>query len=99
MKDIVAYIKSLKAPAEMPKKKGYWGALYADISSKVSLVSHLARSGIVRHVHYVWGIWEDGEENDIEKLKKFHKFNGRIYFSLYLIIAYFCLDFINLSFD
>jgi cytochrome c len=23
MKDIVAYIKSLKAPAEMPKKKGY----------------------------------------------------------------------------
>lgn len=31
---------------------------------------------------------------DIEKLKKLHRLNGSIYFLLYLLIAYFCLDFI-----
>ncbi len=31
---------------------------------------------------------------DIEKLKKIHRLNGKIYFLLYLLIAYFCLDFI-----
>lgn len=31
---------------------------------------------------------------DIERLKKLHRSNGKIYFILYLIIAYFCLDFI-----
>lgn len=31
---------------------------------------------------------------DIEKLKKLHRLNGKIYFFLYAIIAYFCLDFI-----
>lgn len=31
---------------------------------------------------------------DIERLKKIHSINGRIYFLLYLIIAYMCLDFI-----
>lgn len=30
----------------------------------------------------------------IEKLKKFHRLNGKLYFLLYIIIAYFCLDFI-----
>ncbi len=29
-----------------------------------------------------------------ERLKKIHKLNGKIYFVLYLVIAYFCLDFI-----
>ncbi len=31
---------------------------------------------------------------DIEKLKKIHRLNGKLYFLLYIIIAYFCLDFI-----
>ena len=31
---------------------------------------------------------------NIERLKKIHRFNGRIYFLIYLIIAYLCLDFI-----
>jgi hypothetical protein len=31
---------------------------------------------------------------NIEKLKKIHRFNGKLYFLLYIIIAYFCLDFI-----
>lgn len=31
---------------------------------------------------------------NIEKFKKFHRFNGRIFSILYLIIAYLCLDFI-----
>lgn len=31
---------------------------------------------------------------NIERLKKVHRLNGKIYFFLYLIIAYFCLDFI-----
>lgn len=31
---------------------------------------------------------------DIEKLKKTHRLNGIIFFLLYLLIAYFCLDFI-----
>ncbi len=31
---------------------------------------------------------------DIERLKKFHRFNSKLYFLLYIIIAYFCLDFI-----
>lgn len=31
---------------------------------------------------------------DIERLKKLHRLNGKIYFLLYAIIAYFCLDFI-----
>lgn len=31
---------------------------------------------------------------NIEKLKKIHGLNGKIYFLIYLIIAYFCLDFI-----
>jgi len=31
---------------------------------------------------------------NIEKLKKIHKLNGKLYFILYLIIAYFCLEFI-----
>jgi hypothetical protein len=31
---------------------------------------------------------------DIEKLKKIHKVNGIIYFAFYILIAYFCLEFI-----
>lgn len=31
---------------------------------------------------------------DIEKLKKLHRLNGKLYIFLYLIIAYFCLEFI-----
>jgi hypothetical protein len=31
---------------------------------------------------------------NIEKLKKIHRINGRLYVLLYLVIAYFCLDFI-----
>ncbi len=31
---------------------------------------------------------------DIERLKKLHRLNGKIYFLLYVIIAYFCIDFI-----
>ncbi len=31
---------------------------------------------------------------DIERLKKLHRLNGKIFFLLYFIIAYFCLDFI-----
>jgi hypothetical protein len=31
---------------------------------------------------------------NIEKLKKIHRLNGKIYFLLYIIITYFCLDFI-----
>jgi hypothetical protein len=31
---------------------------------------------------------------NIEKLKKIHRFNGKLYFLLYIIIGYFCLDFI-----
>jgi len=31
---------------------------------------------------------------NIEKLKIIHRFNGKVYFLLYIIIAYFCLDFI-----
>lgn len=31
---------------------------------------------------------------DIERLKKIHRLNGKIYLILYLIIAYLCLDFI-----
>lgn len=30
----------------------------------------------------------------IEKLKRIHRINGKIYFLLFLLIAYFCLDFI-----
>lgn len=31
---------------------------------------------------------------DIERLKKLHRLNGKVYFFLYVIIAYFCLEFI-----
>ncbi len=31
---------------------------------------------------------------NIEKLKKIHRLNGKLYFLLYIFIAYFCLDFI-----
>ncbi len=31
---------------------------------------------------------------NIEKLKKIHRLNGKFYFLLYIIITYFCLDFI-----
>ncbi len=31
---------------------------------------------------------------NIEKLKNIHRLNGKLYFLLYIIIAYFCLDFI-----
>ena len=31
---------------------------------------------------------------DIEKLKKVHKANGIVYFLLFILITYFCLDFI-----
>jgi hypothetical protein len=31
---------------------------------------------------------------NIEKLKKIHRLNGKIYFLLYIVITYFCLDFI-----
>lgn len=34
---------------------------------------------------------------DIEKLKRIHKINGRVYFLFYLLIAYFCLDFILIT--
>ncbi|MBM4141355.1 MAG: hypothetical protein FJ242_07745 [Nitrospira sp.] len=30
---------------------------------------------------------------NVSKLMKVHRFNGKIYFVLYLIIAYFCIDF------
>lgn len=35
-----------------------------------------------------------GKRFDIERLKKLHRLNGKIFFLLYLIITYFCLDFI-----
>jgi hypothetical protein len=31
---------------------------------------------------------------NIDKLKKFHRLNGKLYLLLYIIIAYFCLDFL-----
>lgn len=31
---------------------------------------------------------------DVERLKRLHRFNGRIYLILYILIAYFCVDFI-----
>lgn len=31
---------------------------------------------------------------NIEKLQKFHRLDGKLYFILYVLIAYFCLDII-----
>ncbi|MDI6744627.1 MAG: DUF6529 family protein [Thermodesulfovibrionales bacterium] len=35
-----------------------------------------------------------GKKYDIEKLKKIHRANGIVYFLLFILITYFCLDFI-----